>query len=435
MMWNIMKWWKMPRGNAKTEYVLETQPDAHSLPRVEASSNSTADSSGAVCSPAATDFTPGRDVFSGVLQDTQDSPASAKDLFDRLSLDRLNHEAVATRSAMAYWRKSTRRERPSDKVTYDHFRGAGHSWSNMLNAGEPSQSQPYMERRSPDLSAFLVSDTRDGMWGLYARRVQGELEKRFEQSTSSSLSVPDDATTTSEAQFRGILPEHSYRPAYIDDYFFAPCESTGEEVGADVGSMSQAEMPEMDRAQEPEAEIFASPTPEQADVWADAAERFREEALTAIPGSLVKDKIASWKQPEQAEIRETLHSIASSPECENALNGPRVDVDKQRETVERLPYAQFVDVRIAVADHPDTSMEVLEQLASDANPDVRFAIAENHNAAREVLHKLTFDDNPYVAHRARRTLQRLEGGKKLEVNFSKSATVRERFRQTGSSKS
>ncbi|MFX9688500.1 hypothetical protein ABTO93_20100, partial [Acinetobacter baumannii] len=43
-------------------------------------------------------------------------------------------------------------------------------------------------------------------------------------------------------------------------------------------------------------------------------------------------------------------------------------------------------------------------------PDVRFAIAENHNADEEVLRMLTEDENPYVAHRAVKTLQRIEGG-------------------------
>ena len=82
-----------------------------------------------------------------------------------------------------------------------------------------------------------------------------------------------------------------------------------------------------------------------------------------------------------------------------------------------MPPQQFVDIRIAAADSGETSSEILRALAYDVNPDVRFAIAENHNVDQEILSILTADENPYVAHRARKTLQRIEGGQVKQGNF------------------
>jgi len=67
-----------------------------------------------------------------------------------------------------------------------------------------------------------------------------------------------------------------------------------------------------------------------------------------------------------------------------------------------------VDVRELVADHLSTLPETIKLLAKDTSVDLRYAIAENHNIDEDVLMMLTEDDNPFVAHRARKTLKRLQ---------------------------
>jgi len=47
-------------------------------------------------------------------------------------------------------------------------------------------------------------------------------------------------------------------------------------------------------------------------------------------------------------------------------------------------------------------------LACDSSPDLRYAMSENHNIHKDVLNLLADDDNPFVAHRARKTLERLK---------------------------
>jgi hypothetical protein len=69
-----------------------------------------------------------------------------------------------------------------------------------------------------------------------------------------------------------------------------------------------------------------------------------------------------------------------------------------------------IEVRIAVADHSNTIPETVMMLAQDQCADLRYAIAENHNIHVDVLNMLAEDDNPFVAHRARKTLERIPGG-------------------------
>jgi hypothetical protein len=74
--------------------------------------------------------------------------------------------------------------------------------------------------------------------------------------------------------------------------------------------------------------------------------------------------------------------------------------------LQRLSLSRDVELRIAVVDYKDAPDEVLFFLADDESPDVRYALAENHNISINVLKKLSADPNPYVADRAERTLLR-----------------------------
>ncbi len=75
--------------------------------------------------------------------------------------------------------------------------------------------------------------------------------------------------------------------------------------------------------------------------------------------------------------------------------------------LKRLSYSADADLRMAVADHANTALDVHLMLAEDENPDVRLALAENHNISRDVLKRLAEDSNPYVADLAMKTLSRL----------------------------
>ncbi len=68
-----------------------------------------------------------------------------------------------------------------------------------------------------------------------------------------------------------------------------------------------------------------------------------------------------------------------------------------------------VEVRTAVADNRYTPFETVMMLAQDESADLRYAIAENHNIHADVLSMLADDDNPFVAHRAKKTLERVQG--------------------------
>jgi len=93
------------------------------------------------------------------------------------------------------------------------------------------------------------------------------------------------------------------------------------------------------------------------------------------------------------------------------------DPATDRDLLEQLSHHEIPDVRIAVTDNPMISLRVLGQLVRDENPDVRFAIAENHQMPVQLLEVLAEDDNPYVAHRARRTLSRINSSGILKNQF------------------
>ncbi|MBX9938234.1 MAG: DUF2336 domain-containing protein [Candidatus Obscuribacterales bacterium] len=62
------------------------------------------------------------------------------------------------------------------------------------------------------------------------------------------------------------------------------------------------------------------------------------------------------------------------------------------------------EVRAAVAERGNLSMQLQVVLCLDDCADVRYAIAEDPGTAISILRRLSKDNNPYVAHRAQRTL-------------------------------
>lgn len=86
---------------------------------------------------------------------------------------------------------------------------------------------------------------------------------------------------------------------------------------------------------------------------------------------------------------------------------------------------------LTVAEDANASEEILWLLVEDPHPDVRFCLAENYNIDTAILEALSEDENPYVAHRAQKTLMRLQSpaGKVVDQNFGTGES--NRFRKSG----
>lgn len=77
-------------------------------------------------------------------------------------------------------------------------------------------------------------------------------------------------------------------------------------------------------------------------------------------------------------------------------------------TLARLSFDINPEVRAAVSENLNTPVEILMMLAGDECVDVRYRLAENSHIPLELLHILANDENPYIAHRAKKTLERLK---------------------------
>ncbi len=85
---------------------------------------------------------------------------------------------------------------------------------------------------------------------------------------------------------------------------------------------------------------------------------------------------------------------------------------------------------LSMAEEADATVDILWMLVEDQNPDVRFCLAENYNLDATMLEKLSEDENPYVAHRAQKTLMRMQSpaGKVVDRDFGGSEN---RIRKSG----
>jgi hypothetical protein len=83
----------------------------------------------------------------------------------------------------------------------------------------------------------------------------------------------------------------------------------------------------------------------------------------------------------------------------------------------KLARSADLSVRLAVADHGNTSSETIMFLTKDISVDLRYALAENHNIDTTALYLLAEDSNPYVVQRANKTLARLAGGSAISTIF------------------
>ena len=387
-------------------------------------------------------------------------PPVTKQGRDVYSLSKTPRNSDLRRSASAYWRKDTNQERPSDAHYYtDLTSPAGYSWQNPFLADAAKNGRKGARANMPgadisSLSAFITNNSKKYMADAYAAKNQSELSGQ-----------------TFDA-FRQPAPEvlESY-PHYQGDW--QPETSAAVEVQPTV--MKPTEV------QPPIAQLLAARSSESAALFSAATQAASEHMdmdfavpVDATPESKAPDLVTAeahpsmWSesvlhdsesnhawtlaQPEELneELTSALSSIESSPQCDQlfeqsaaaagamfqgaqpmspieVLQDSKTDRQfpfnaqtqaEQSTTLDSLPEQQFVDVRITAADQADTSPEILRALAYDINPDVRFAIAENHNVDISILKILAVDENPYVAHRAQKTIKRLEGGQLKQGNFS-----------------
>lgn len=77
-------------------------------------------------------------------------------------------------------------------------------------------------------------------------------------------------------------------------------------------------------------------------------------------------------------------------------------------TLYRLAHDESEDVRQSIGYNARFHSTLLHLLAEDRSVTVRYALAENGLLPVAILEKLVGDENPYVAHRAAKTLSRMQ---------------------------
>ncbi|MFN8550652.1 MAG: hypothetical protein U0103_04110 [Candidatus Obscuribacterales bacterium] len=136
----------------------------------------------------------------------------------------------------------------------------------------------------------------------------------------------------------------------------------------------------------------------------------------------------------------TLRDMFSAWEAEGVMTTADVDQllehfeeifqhnEKDAEKEDRDSYNRWL---LNVAEDASASDDILWLLVEDENPDVRFCLAENYNIDQNILKALSEDENPYVAHRAKRTLMRLQNTAGRVVDREFGAGDGSRNRKTG----
>jgi len=348
------------------------------------------------------------------LEDLRQQGLRSNYMEEAINPNILRRNSVLQSSGMAYWRKNTRQEQPADALNYNHLTSPGYSWKDPFNEDSANARKQELGLNSElyNLSGFLVDANKHNLSRAFQQRNQSHIQMPMDDQFDALPDVTAPRVPYSSApryqnypHYKGDL--HPEQPDYAQLENFAAVN-----VEANQASNSTEAMPEINVVFEDPALI--TDQPEATAMEATSNEHHEQPGLiqAILPDELVQ----------------SLSSVESSPECdrlfeESAASQLEIEAKSQRATLDRLPYADFVDVRIAVADHPDTSQDVLRTLAHDVNADVRFAIAENHNLDIKMLETLAEDENPYVAHRARRTIQRIEGGQLKQGNFSPRSSV------------
>lgn len=67
-----------------------------------------------------------------------------------------------------------------------------------------------------------------------------------------------------------------------------------------------------------------------------------------------------------------------------------------------------IEHRISLTEDNNLSFRLYLKLAFDKHPDVRFSLASNANIPKFILKRLAEDENVFVAHRAQKTIDRID---------------------------
>ncbi|MDQ5933263.1 MAG: hypothetical protein QG574_561 [Cyanobacteriota bacterium erpe_2018_sw_21hr_WHONDRS-SW48-000092_B_bin.40] len=111
-----------------------------------------------------------------------------------------------------------------------------------------------------------------------------------------------------------------------------------------------------------------------------------------------------------------------------AAEHPRVSV----ELLTVLSAHDDPEIRAAVVDNHQTSIDLHWKLAQDSCDDVRYAVAESYIVNMEVLSSLLEDSNPYISHRARATLKKRNVQFCLSSDFTEAGQGRQKDNKASS---
>lgn len=388
---------------------------------------------------------------------------------DIYSAARAQHPSDLRQGAMAYWRKNTNAERPGDAHFYrDLTSPAGYSWQNpfLANASNSSRDTNLNQRKPglpgsdlTSLSAYITSNSKNYLSGMYAQKSQTELpgqefdryalpEGSHDDSSPTDISsyphyqgewqplmpyndfaVSIDATRVQSASEQLISSAYESEDDYLkelDTNHAWTTPTTGPSSMQHDGQIVSDELTESLKSIEssPQCDLLFEQSAAAAGAIFKGAMPMKQmnvPATFATPGQHLETMRLMESINDDAFEQHGREGIFDSSDVRKPSSSIGSSTDSQEEqstTLDNLPEQQLVDVRISAADSAETAPEILRALAYDINPDVRFAIAENHNVDTKVLAILIEDSNPYVAHRARKTLQRLQGGQLKQGNFN-----------------
>ncbi len=151
--------------------------------------------------------------------------------------------------------------------------------------------------------------------------------------------------------------------------------------------------------------------------------------LDVVEGSGIEIlKTSDYSEGAPAEAIEQLVADQELPPAE--LDLPMVEAhlpaaqlgepsDQTEVPLEGAPIDSYTRWLLSVAEEGTASPDILWLLVDDPNPDVRFCLAETYDIDADILKILSEDENPYVAHRANKTMMRLQSpaGKVVDQDF------------------
>ncbi len=146
----------------------------------------------------------------------------------------------------------------------------------------------------------------------------------------------------------------------------------------------------------------------------------------SLKGKMVSDYVLRSMKLNSASSSE--EHLDASPVVDELLSHFEELFEHEKEDENNESYTRWL---MSVAEEGNASNDILWLLVEDPNPDVRFCLAENYHIDADILRKLSEDDNPYVAHRAQKTLMRLQSPSVKVIDRDFGSAEVNRFRKSG----